>query len=172
MSTRRTGNLSLRAFRRCRGGQKLPDHLLGGNPGLAYWTHYWRNSTIASEMEAIANGATPNEIDHTADNSFRRRGVTPGDIVYIVSRIDGRIHLLGRLVIDKIVDQGTADAYFGQETWRASDHLLGRPPFLRFRTNTIVPDDRLNDVKFITPKGMSGLAFDKRGLSLINKRFV
>ena len=84
--------------------------------------------------------------------------------MYIVSRINSRLHVLGRLVVDKIVDQDTANAHFDKPVWPARDHLLGCPPFMAFHPDITVPDEQLNHVKFITKKGTTGLAFNKDGL--------
>ena len=129
---------------------------------MAYWTHYWTNNTVEMESALIADGAS-DLVAHTAGEQFVQRGVSPGDVVYLVSRIAFKMHLLGRLVVDRVVDQSAANAHFRHGVWPATDHLLARPPFSKFRTDVVVPDDRLKEVEFLNKKGTVGLAFNKQG---------
>ena len=87
---------------------------------MAYWTHYWTNKTVL-EREGREK---PDKIGHTADNAFKRRGVLPGDVVYIVTVLKGSIHIIGRLIVDQVLDQRGAEAYFGEPVWLAEDHLI------------------------------------------------
>jgi hypothetical protein len=63
---------------------------------------------------------------HTANAQFRSRSVAPGDSVYVVATRDGVLLLLGRLIVDRVVDQREAARVLPNEPYVAPDHLLGR----------------------------------------------
>jgi hypothetical protein len=72
---------------------------------VRFWTHYWTHETTTFDQALVESGEIPSALDHTAGNSFRKRGVRPGDGVYVVSYHHGSIRLVGRLVVETIVDQ-------------------------------------------------------------------
>jgi 5-methylcytosine-specific restriction protein A len=76
---------------------------------------------------------------HTANDQFRGVGVVPGDRVYIVGTEAGRLLLLSRLIVERVVGQSEADREFGQGTYEASDHLIGDRATLRL--DRVVPED-------------------------------
>jgi hypothetical protein len=76
-------------------------------------------------------------------NSFRKRGVSVGDSVYIVSLGAGQLYLGGRMVVERIVSRREAlrlwdddDLYDDAEEWavgpegsaRCSASIVGCPP--------------------------------------------
>ena len=126
---------------------------------MAYWTHYWTNKTVLMREEQAREA---DELGHTADNSFRKRGVLPGDTVYVVTVLRGTIHLVGRLVVDEILDQRQADEYFGEPVWPAADHLIAMEPASACRYDVCVPYDHLNAITFITSNGTDVVKFDQR----------
>jgi len=56
---------------------------------------------------------------HTADSVFVKRGVRPEDVVYVVTNIQGTVHLIGRLVVDQVLDQweqsSSSASHFGTQ---------------------------------------------------------
>ena len=47
-----------------------------------YFTNYWKNDTWDDNVARIEDD--PDEpVEHTADNMFRKRGISKGDSVYI-----------------------------------------------------------------------------------------
>ena len=87
-----------------------------------YFTHYWRNDTWESRRER-ADGS---ELSHTAGNLFRRRGVRPGDFIYVVTVLKGRLFLGSKMEVDKILSQREAKAELGNDIWQASEHIIGK----------------------------------------------
>jgi hypothetical protein len=78
-------------------------------------------------------------LSHSANRQFRDRGVARGDRVYVVATDAGRLLLLGRLEVERVVGQREADAYFGESVDEAPDHLIGKGTSLRL--DRIVPED-------------------------------
>jgi hypothetical protein len=84
------------------------------------FTHYWKNTTWKGhEVGGEALG-------HTASNEFRASKVRPGDRIFIVTNIEGVLHLGGALPVDKVVGQREANRIFGEKVWTATDHAIGR----------------------------------------------
>ena len=89
-----------------------------------YFTQYWSNETWDRNLQ---NGHQDSFLDHTADNHFRKRGVGPGDHIYIVTIRNGGLYLLCRGVVDRVTSQRGAATALGTSPellWEADDHLL------------------------------------------------
>lgn len=95
----------------------------------------WSQPQVELERRSSRGAST---LDHAASAQFRARGVQPGDRVYVVATDGGRLLLLGRLTVEHVVDQATADAYFGERVYEAPDHLLGAGTLLR--PDRLVPE--------------------------------
>lgn len=91
------------------------------------------------EVERRRAGRRDARLTHTANDQFRGVGVVPGDRVYIVGTEAGRLLLLSRLIVDRVVGQGAAERAFGRGTYEASDHLIGDGATLRLDRG--VPED-------------------------------
>lgn len=126
---------------------------------MAYWTHYWKNSTVRAHQ---ANNEESDELLHTADDTFEQRGVAIGDTVYVVTVLEGSVHLIGRLVVDQVLNQQEADKYFGEPVWTAVDHLIGMQPLSQCQYDVSVPYSRLDEVIFVTSSGNDVIKFDQR----------
>ena len=64
---------------------------------------------------------------HTAGELFRSRGVKPGDFVYVVTVLSGKLFLCGRMEVELILTQKEADEHFGRGVWQGTEHLLTSP---------------------------------------------
>jgi hypothetical protein len=119
--------------------------------GTGHWTHYWTNKTVRDLQSSADSRAYL--VGHTAGNMFRQRGVAPGDVVYVATRLDGTITLLGRLEVSDIVDQRQAAKQLKTtNVWDASDHVLAA----KFAWREVsVPPARLRRVNFLDPHGKS-----------------
>lgn len=96
----------------------------------------WSQPQVEIERRALRGDDT---LTHTANNQFRARGVTRGDRIYVVATKAGRLLLLGRLTVDRVVDQREAERILGNDNlYRANDHLLGRGTPLRL--DRVVPE--------------------------------
>lgn len=86
------------------------------------FTVYWRNETW--DREAVNTTGQP--LVHTAGNEFSRRGVQPGDRIFIVTNRSGMMYVAGAMTVDSIVDRATAEKRLGSDLWEADEHVLGR----------------------------------------------
>ena len=70
---------------------------------MAAFTHYWTNRTCEDSAREGWQG-TP--LDHTAGKGFRQRGVREGDRIYVVTVRQGKLFLIGRLTVGRILRSG------------------------------------------------------------------
>jgi hypothetical protein len=68
---------------------------------MRYWTCHWQNRYWENNPEG-----TP--VSASGSNLFSKRGVRPGDFVYIVSIRDGMLLLGGRMMVSEIVSRTEA----------------------------------------------------------------
>jgi hypothetical protein len=70
------------------------------------------------------------------------------------------------MTVDRIVDQASAAAHFGDpDIWKADDHLIavkGSGTPLKFGAIPVSPTD-LAQIEFITPRGNRGVAYNRWG---------
>src|SRR2546422_7418524 len=118
--------------------------------GTRYFTHYWSNDTWADE--SIQEGEP---FRHAASNLFRSRGVAVGDFVYVVTVLEGRLFLAGRIEVDRVLGQEEAEALIGQEPlWPAEDHVVSKPESARpAQFDRVVPLEVVKRLRFISGKG-------------------
>jgi hypothetical protein len=84
----------------------------------------WNQPQVESERRVAAGRG--DKLDHTANRQFRARNVQPGDRIYVLATRDGRILLLGRMIVEELTDQARAEQAFGPGIYEAPDHLIGR----------------------------------------------
>ncbi len=114
-----------------------------------YFTHYWKQGAVIN----------PENPGHTAGNMFKRSGVRPGDIIYIVTMHNGAAYLVARMVVNKIVSRKEARRLLPYEPWDAKEHVFA------YRGTTTVPKLRriplktARKLRFITAKGLSRLTY-------------
>jgi len=76
---------------------------------------YWRYETAAQVGNA--------PLSHAASNQFAR--VQPGDRLWIVTCVAGELQLLGRIQVDCVVDQQTAEQLLStRDVWQATHHAI------------------------------------------------
>ncbi len=123
---------------------------------MTAWTHYWKKATAQGQAHGL--------LDHTAGNSFRSRGVGNGDRVYVISFWDGTLKVLGRLDVDRIVDQAEAERIQGEQLWDADDHVLAERGSASKLGVRVVPDSKLGKIEFINADGsMVSVKYNRRG---------
>src|ERR1035438_7777066 len=69
-------------------------------PITRYWTTYWREKYWAVNEE--------HEPVQSSGGSFRQRGVSIGDVLYIISQRFGQLLLGGRMTVGRIVTREEA----------------------------------------------------------------
>jgi hypothetical protein len=107
------------------------------------FTQYWKNTTL--------DWHESDELEHSASNQFRERGVRHGDNIFIVTVIDGNMHLGGVLIVDKLVGKRAAQKKYGKDVWDASDHVFdhqARP----FYKDLVVPPNVVAALRFVGNK--------------------
>jgi HNH endonuclease len=115
------------------------------------FTQYWKNTTL--------DWHESDELEHTASNQFTKRGVRAGDHIFIVTVADGKMHLGGVLVVDKLLTKRAAQKIYGKEVWDATDHVLDRQP-RPFYKDLVVPMRTVRALRF---EGNKALAFKTPG---------
>src|SRR5258707_643437 len=91
-----------------------------------YWTCYWQYGTwkTNAEYEPVAS---------SGGSSFRKRGVSAGDLVYIISQASGQLMLGGRMVVARIVSRDEAirirekDDLYQVNEWLVGKKRSGTP---------------------------------------------
>jgi hypothetical protein len=93
--------------------------------GMRYWTSYWReNNWLVNEEYASLRGS---------GGSFRKRGVSKGDSLYVVSLRAGQLLLGGRMTVDRIVTRQEAQRIlhrknlYDAEDWAIAKDGSGTP---------------------------------------------
>jgi hypothetical protein len=114
-----------------------------------YWTCHWQNrywrDDVNPEYEPILAAGS---------NSFRRRGVSIGDVVYIVSLADGQLFLGGRMTVKQIVSRAEAirlqdnENLYDANEWIIGDKEAGTPLKLHRR---LAPEVS-RQLRFISPR--------------------
>ncbi len=104
----------------------------------------WDQPQVEIERRALAGfGDT---LGHAASRQFRARGVKRGDRVYVVATRNRQLLLLGRLTVERLVDQDVADRHFrGHEVYEAPDHLLGSGT--RLDLDRVVPEGIVREIR-------------------------
>lgn len=111
------------------------------------WIQYWTGDTVDDNLG-------PDPLNHTADNAFRKKGVEPGDTIFVLSFRNGNLYVVGRLVVAEILDQKPAERKLGQRLWKAKDHVIGEPGrSTPVRDDAIVPPDRIDEIGFLDDSG-------------------
>jgi hypothetical protein len=112
-----------------------------------YYTHYWNNETFYANKEIDPTGP----MEHTAGNLFRARGVTTGDYVYVVTALEGKLYLIGRMEVGEILNYREARKKLSFEPWEAEDQVLALPGTATPTSyERRVPDDITASLRFYT----------------------
>ena len=111
---------------------------------------YWKPSTL--EAESAVGGL----LNHAASNQYRR--VAVGDTVWLVSVLDGRLRLIGRIIVGRIVDQAGAARELGTTNlWKADHHILPSPDTAHEFANLDV-QHLASELRFMSAGGNDRLA--------------
>lgn len=81
---------------------------------------YWKFGQIADLQ------ASGEPLNHAASNQYKRCRI--GDVVWIVTLREGRLHLVGRIPVNHIVDHDRACVMLNTTNlWRADYHIISDP---------------------------------------------
>ena len=139
-----------------------------------YFTHYWTQVTFERQRNRYES-ASP-RMSHTAGNGFRKRGMHPRDLVYIVTVLNGDLYLMGRMQVRGIYSRAEAARLLGtKDLWeRGDEHLVEmRATGTAERYDLKVPTPIAHDLRFLSASGPRGLVFrDERHLDQQTLRVV
>jgi hypothetical protein len=107
--------------------------------GLArFWTCYWMFSSWRTDI----NGEGP--VCSSGSNTFRKRGVSVGDVAYVVSLKAGQLYLGGRMTVREIVSRSEmlrlwkSDNLYNAEEWIVDPEQKGTLLHLHRRLSPIL----------------------------------
>ncbi|MGA2031335.1 MAG: HNH endonuclease [Thermoguttaceae bacterium] len=75
-----------------------------------FWTCHWQNRSWRNDVNAEYSA-----VCSSGSHSFRKRGVSVGDVAYVISLADGQLLLGGRMTIKRIVSRDEAVRIWGNE---------------------------------------------------------
>ncbi len=84
-----------------------------------YWTAHWQNRLWRDDINPEYEPP-----DCTGAKSFRGRGVSVGDIVYVISLGDGQLFLGGRMRVEQIVPRDEAVRILGRDSIYYTDEFV------------------------------------------------
>ena len=130
-----------------------------------FFTQYWTQAQTAFEKDCCRAGSQPELLRHTAGNQLKRRGVAPGDELYIVTIYFGELYLLGWMEIGEITTRSVAARVLKcaeSELYEAADHALAeKSSYLSFDTK--IPLRSAARLRFVSGKTERGLAYREPG---------
>lgn len=88
-----------------------------------FFTHYWLNDTWEQSKAWREQNQFP-LLFHTAGNLFIKRGVRIGDVVYVITVLNGSLFICGKMVVGQIWDMQTAALNLPYQPWEASEHAI------------------------------------------------
>ena len=122
-----------------------------------FWTCHWQNRLWRTDINPEYE-----PVDCSVSNSFSKRGVSSGDVAYIISLANGQFMLGGRMIVDRIVSYQEALQYFQTENlYEAKEVILpqrGSGTLLYLHRQLAPPVAR--QLRFVSPKSEpKGLCF-------------
>lgn len=87
-----------------------------------------------------------------ASDQYARMGVASGDHLYIAYLDEKRLHLIGRLRVDRILTRSQAEARFGTRVWDAEHHAVGEDGDVAV-FDLRVPEDVVRGLRFEQKSG-------------------
>jgi hypothetical protein len=86
-----------------------------------YWTSHWQNRYWRPDVNPERE-----PVDHAAGSNLRKRGISQGDVAYVISLSAGQLLLGGRMTVKGIISYDEAIQHFGHSNfWEAPEHLIG-----------------------------------------------
>lgn len=125
-------------------------------PITRYWTSYWKekNWSVNTEYEPI----------RFSGGSFKSRGVSEGDVLYIISLRDGQLLLGGRMTVERIVTRQEAvqirkrSDLYDTKTWAVAQKGSGTP----LHQHRQLTPEVTKQIRFVSVKSALLFADDRR----------
>lgn len=94
---------------------------------MGFFTRYRTNEQWFEEQEALEHNPQARFFERTASNIFRKRGVSVGDHLYLVTTISGRFHLAGKMEVGEILSLDEAMRRFPtRRLFKVADQIIAR----------------------------------------------
>lgn len=94
---------------------------------MRYFTQYCPNEDWFAEQEILEQNPNARLFDYTASSLFRKRGLSEGDALYLVTVLSGRLYLAGKMKVGEIVSLDEARRRLpGERVWSVPDHVFAR----------------------------------------------
>lgn len=122
-----------------------------------YYTHYWTNNTWEYNKKYYGEET----LIHIAGNLFKKRGVSKGDIIYVVTVIKGKLYICGKLVVGKICSVTEAARILNctpENLWEASEHIIASEA-TKIDFNLRIPLELTQKLKFKSHANSKPLLF-------------
>lgn len=127
---------------------------------ICHWQYKGWNPDVNGEYEPLCS---------SGNNTFTKRGVKAGDVLYIVSLFNGQLYLGGSMTVKRLVSRAEAVKVFKTENlweadeWAIDDDRTGTP--LNFHRR--LAPSLTRRIRFVSSKdGEKGLCFeDERNLN-------
>jgi hypothetical protein len=92
---------------------------------MRFFTRYRTNEQWFEEQEEMEKNPKLRFFDRTASNIFRKRGVSVGDYLYLVTTISGRFYVAGKMEVGEILSLDEATRRFPERRFfHVSDQIL------------------------------------------------
>ncbi|MBL8125883.1 MAG: HNH endonuclease [Pyrinomonadaceae bacterium] len=128
---------------------------------MNHFTTYWKNSTWEYNQKNLEDTL----LDHTASENFLGR-VEPGDAVYVVTNLKGKLYVACKIIVDEICDRKRASELVGTtDLWDSSDHIIAAFS-TKMDWNRKIPDAVTRKLEFYGPERSvkNGLKFSSAGI--------
>jgi hypothetical protein len=120
-----------------------------------FFTYNWQYKEARKEPQGEPLG-------HTWGSRFSGRKIEPGDRVYVVSMLAGRMYLLGSMQVASVVTKDEARRILGSEPYDAPEHLIAAtctPAHL-----IEPPIETVRELRFVSGSKRKALAFREGGV--------
>ena len=115
-----------------------------------FFTHGWQYAEARKEPDG-------EPLCHAAGSRFSSRGIESGDFVYVVAVHRGKLYVLGKMQVGKIVTKDEAHRILGVEPYDAPEHVIASA-CTRARL-TEVPVTVARELRFVSGSRKESLAF-------------
>jgi hypothetical protein len=117
-------------------------------PGVAAYTYLWTNKC---RINMLDDEGEP--LDFMAGSVFTKRGVGPGDFVYVVTVWKGKVYLIGRTTVKQVWERADWDARHETPTLWAGEEVVEGVEGTPMRMQYTLSPSVLRQLRFLDSKG-------------------
>jgi len=112
---------------------------------MAHFTYLWTNECRLNHKEMGLEGEP---LNLSAGNAFTKRRVKKGDTMYVLCVDEGRVFLIGRMKVARILPREVYDSEFDNHGLWAGDEVVIGENGTPSRFDFTIPPDKLRDLRF------------------------